>query len=78
MSIPTSNGPSYLLNLILSTTSNNGKSLLMKSRVSSGRYIGDFVDNDGGVEEGEVTRWLNALLSEAGMVGGEEGGTKEQ
>ncbi|CAD6568208.1 MAG: hypothetical protein TREMPRED_004357 [Tremellales sp. Tagirdzhanova-0007] len=72
------NGPTYLLNLTLSTTSNNGKSLLRRSRVVSGRCVGEFVDEDGGVEEGEVMRWLSGLLGEAGMVGAEDGeGMKE-
>jgi signal peptidase complex subunit 2 len=71
-------GPTYLLHVNLSTTSNNGKSLLKKSRVVSGRCVGEFVDEDGGVEEGEVTRWLGGLLGEVGMVGAEDGeGTKE-
>ena len=44
----------------------------------SGRCVGEFVDEDGGVEEGEVMRWLSGLLGEAGMVGAEDGeGMKE-
>ena len=36
------------------------------------------MDEDGGVEEGEVTRWLSGLLGEAGMVGAEDSeGIKE-
>ena len=64
---------------MLSTTSNNGKSLLRKSRVVAGCGVGEFVDEDGGVEEGEVMRWLGGLLVEAGLAGAEEGeGTKEE
>ncbi|ORY32123.1 microsomal signal peptidase 25 kDa subunit-domain-containing protein [Naematelia encephala] len=74
----TSSGPTYLLQLVLSTTSNNGKSLIHKSRVVTGRCVGDFVDVEGGVEEGEVMRWLGGLLSEAGLAGAEEDGVKEQ
>ena len=71
------NGPTYLINLTLSTTSNNGKSLLRKSRIVSGRGVGTFVDEEGGVEEGEVTRWLQGLLGDVGLVGvGEVEGTK--
>ncbi|KAK4685144.1 signal peptidase complex subunit 2, partial [Tremellales sp. Uapishka_1] len=70
-------GPSYLLHLTLSTTSNNGKSLLRKARVVSGKSVGDFIDTDGGVEEGEVGRWVGGLLSEAGLIGAEEEGAKE-
>ncbi|WVQ80008.1 hypothetical protein IAT38_002109 [Cryptococcus sp. DSM 104549] len=66
-------GPTYLLHLNLSTTSNNGKSLIHKSRVVVGRGIGEFVDEAGGVEEGEMVRWLGALLGEAGLVGAEDG-----
>jgi signal peptidase complex subunit 2 len=72
-----SSGPSYLLRLNLSTTSNNGKSLLHKVRVINGRNVGEFVDEDGGVEEGEVVRWIGGLLVEAGLVGAEEEGAKE-
>jgi signal peptidase complex subunit 2 len=73
-----SSGPSYLLRLNLSTTSNNGKSLLHKVRVINGRNVGEFVDEDGGVEEGEVVRWIGGLLVEAGLVGAEEEGAKEE
>ncbi|RSH85675.1 hypothetical protein EHS25_003816 [Saitozyma podzolica] len=71
-------GPSYMLHLHLSTTSNNGKSLLHKARLVSGRRVGEFVDEEGGVEEGEVARWLTALLGEAGLVGAEDEGTKAE
>lgn len=33
--------------------------------------MGELVDYDGGVEEGEVQRWLGGLLGEAGLVGAE-------
>ncbi|WVR09330.1 hypothetical protein IAU60_006396 [Kwoniella sp. DSM 27419] len=69
-------GPSYLLNLNLSTTSNNGKSLIHKSRTVAGKMVGEFVDEEGGVEEGEVIRWLAGILAEAGLVGAEEEGAK--
>ncbi|WVQ72689.1 hypothetical protein IAR50_002249 [Cryptococcus sp. DSM 104548] len=65
-------GPSYLVHLNLSTTSNKGKSLIHKSRVVAGRGIGELVDEAGGVEEGEVLRWLGLILSEAGLVGAED------
>ncbi|TYJ57260.1 hypothetical protein B9479_001993 [Cryptococcus floricola] len=65
-------GPSYLVHLSLSTTSNKGKSLIHKSRVVVGRGIGELVDESGGVEEGEVLRWLRLILSEAGLVGAED------
>lgn len=71
-------GPTYSLHLTLSTTSNNGKSLIHKSRVVAGRGIGEFVDVHGGVEEGEVVRWLSGLLVDAGLVGAEEEGVKEE
>jgi hypothetical protein len=71
-------GPSYILNLTLSTTSNNGKSLLRKARIASGRYVGEFVDQQGGVEEGEVKRWVGGLLSEAGLAGVEDEGVKDE
>jgi signal peptidase complex subunit 2 len=67
-----------MLHLHLSTTSNNGKSLLHKARLVSGRRVGEFVDEEGGVEEGEVARWLTALLGEAGLVGAEDEGTKAE
>jgi hypothetical protein len=73
-----SSGPTYSLHLNLSTTSNNGKSLLHKSRVVAGRGVGEFVDEEGGIEEGEVTRWLSGLLVDAGLVGAEEEGAKEE
>ena len=38
----------------------------------AGRGVGEFVDENGGVEEGEVMRWLNGLLSDAGLPGAEE------
>jgi hypothetical protein len=71
-------GPTYLLQLNLSTTSNNGKSLISKSRVVAGKGVGEFIDQEGGVEEGEVVRWLGSLLTEAGLVGAEEEGAKEE
>lgn len=77
-------GPTYLVNLTLSTTSNNGKSLLSKARIVSGKSVGDFIDAEGKVEEGEVGRWLAKLLSEAGLVGveggaeGDSAGLKEE
>jgi hypothetical protein len=60
-----------MIHLSLSTTSNKGKSLLRKSRIVAGRGVGGFVDVDGGVEQGEVGRWLGGLLTEAGLVGAE-------
>ncbi|KIR77636.1 hypothetical protein I306_05372 [Cryptococcus gattii EJB2] len=59
----------YVVHLALSTTSNNGKSLIHKSRVVVARGVGELVDEDGGVEEGEVKRWLAGVLREAGVVG---------
>ncbi|XAO26026.1 hypothetical protein I312_104859 [Cryptococcus bacillisporus CA1280] len=59
----------YVVHLALSTTSNNGKSLIHKSRVVVARDVGELVDEDGGVEEGEVKRWLAGVLHEAGVVG---------
>lgn len=35
------------------------------------------MDDEGGVEQGEVIRWLSGLLVDAGLVGAEEEGTKE-
>ena len=64
-------GPTYLLRIELSTTSNNGKSLLTQSKVVAGKCIGEMIDEVGGVEEGEVRRWFAGLLSEAGMIGAE-------
>lgn len=76
---PHPRGPTYLVHLTLSTTSNSGKSLIHKARVVSGKPIGEVVDEDGGVEAGEVTRWITTLLTDAGMVGvEEEGGFKEE
>lgn len=72
------NGPIYSISLNLSTTSNNGKSLIHKSRVVAGKTIGEFIDENGGVEEGQVTRWLSGLLVDAGLVGAEEEGKKEE
>lgn len=74
----TGTGPTYLVHLELSTTSNNGKSLIHKSRVVSGKGVGLFVDEEGGVEEGEVRRWLAGLLSDAGLAGAEEEGLKAE
>lgn len=45
---------------------------MRRSRVVRGRCVGEFVDEDGGVEEGEVHRWLSGLLVEAGLAGTEE------
>ena len=56
-----------------STTSNNGKSLIHKSRVVVARGVGELVDEAGGVEEGEVKRWLAGVLREAGVVGVDDG-----
>lgn len=76
---PHPRGPTYLVHLTLSTTSNNGKSLIHKARVVSGKHIGEVVDEDGGVEAGEVQRWIAGLLDEAGLVGvEEEGGFKNE
>lgn len=75
---PHSRGPTYLVHLTLSTTSNSGKSLIHKARVVSGKPIGEVVDEDGGVEVGEVTRWITTLLNDAGMVGVEEEGFKDE
>jgi hypothetical protein len=44
----------------------------------NGRGVGQFVDSDGGVEEGEVRRWVAGVLSDAGLVGAEEEGTKAE
>ncbi|WVN86280.1 uncharacterized protein L203_101443 [Cryptococcus depauperatus CBS 7841] len=71
-------GPSYVLQLNLSTTSNNGKSLIHKSRIVAGKGVGEFVDEEGGVEEGEFKKWLGVLLGEAGLAGTEDEGTKEE
>lgn len=60
------------MHLTLSTTSNNGKSLIHKARVVSGKPVGEVVDTDGGVEEGEVARWIANLLGDAGLVELEE------
>lgn len=67
-----------MIRLTLSTTSNNGKSLLAKSRVVSGRCVGEFVDVTGGVEEGEIGRWVGGLLGVVGLVGVESEGTKQE
>jgi hypothetical protein len=75
---PHPRGPTYLVHLTLSTTSNSGKSLIHKARVVSGKPIGEVVDEDGGVESGEVTRWITTLLNDAGMVGVEEEGFKDE
>lgn len=41
--------------------------------------MGEFVDGDGGVEEGEVVRWLGGLLGDVGLVGAEDTeGVKEK
>ena len=61
------------MHVTLSITSNNGKSLIKKSRVVSGRCVGEFVDEAGGVEEGEAMRWIGGLLSDVGLVGAEDG-----
>lgn len=71
-------GPTYLVHLSLSTTSNNGKSLIHKARVVSGKPVGEVVDENGGLEEGEVTRWIAGLLGEAGLVDVEDEGLKEE
>ena len=70
-------GPTYVVHISLITTSNNGKSLLQKARVVAGRGIGRFIDESGGIEEGEIKRWLAGLFVEAGIIGREEG-TKEE
>lgn len=75
---PHPNGPTYLVHLTLSTTSNNGKSLIHKALVVSGKPVGEVVDEEGGVEEGEVTRWIAGLLGEAGLVDVEDEGLKEE
>ena len=51
--------------------------MIHKSRLISGRYVGEFVDVNGGVEEGEVKRWVGGLLAEAGLTGVDEG-TKDE
>ncbi|KAL7422582.1 hypothetical protein Q5752_003230 [Cryptotrichosporon argae] len=61
-------GPTYLVHLTLTTTSNGGKSLLRRARVVAGRPVGSLVDAAGGVEAGEAARWLDALLADAGVV----------
>lgn len=68
--------PTYILHLELSTTSNNGKSLIHKARVVNGKGVGQFVNAEGGVEQGEVRRWVAGVLSDAGLVGAEEEGGK--
>lgn len=42
--------------------------------------MGEFVDGEGGVEEGEVERWLGGLLGDAGLVDASMGdeGVKEE
>lgn len=40
--------------------------------------MGEFVDEDGGVEEGEVKRWVGGLLADAGLVGAEDEGVKNE
>jgi signal peptidase complex subunit 2 len=77
-SAPLGEGPSYILRLELETKSNNGKSLIHKSRVVSGKGVGQLVDADGGVELGEVRRWVAGVLSDAGLVGAEEEGLKAE
>lgn len=42
----------------------------------SGTGVGGFVDEQGGVEEGEVRRWLAGLLGDAGLAGAEAEGLK--
>ena len=74
----TSPGPSYVVQILLSTTSNNGKSLLHRSRIVAGKRIAELVDQDGGVEGGEVSRWIAHLLVDAGLVGAEAQGVKEE
>lgn len=64
--------------MTISTTSNNGKSLIRKSRVVSGRSVGQMIDEDGGVEEGEVRRWIAGLLVEGGLEGMEQADGKGQ
>ena len=44
----------------------------------SGRYVGEFVDVNGGVEVGVVKRWVGGLLAEVGLPGVEEGGKKDE
>ena len=36
------------------------------------------MDDEGGVEEGQVGRWLEGLLGEAGLVGAEDEGVKNE
>lgn len=52
--------------------------MIHKSRVIAGKGIGEFVDLNGGVEEGMVTRWLSSLLVDAGLPGAEEEGKKDE
>ncbi|WWC93287.1 hypothetical protein V866_000120 [Kwoniella sp. B9012] len=59
-------GPSYNLQLTLSITSNNGKSLIHKSRLIVGKLIGELIDEDGGIEKNEFERWLNTVLDDLG------------
>lgn len=40
--------------------------------------MGQFVDAEGGVEEGEVKRWVAGVLSDAGLVGAEDEGIKAE
>ncbi|WWC90410.1 uncharacterized protein L201_005345 [Kwoniella dendrophila CBS 6074] len=62
-------GPSYNLQLTLSITSNNGKSLIHKSRSVVGKSIGQVIDEQGGVEKNQFTRWLTNVLNDSGLVG---------
>ncbi|OCF57748.1 hypothetical protein L486_05213 [Kwoniella mangroviensis CBS 10435] len=74
-------GPSYNLQLTLSITSNNGKSLIHKSRLIVGKLIGELIDEDGGIEKNEFERWLNTVLDDLGAgVDGEDEfeGNKEE
>ena len=42
----------------------------------NGKGVGQFVNAEGGVEQGEVRRWVAGVLSDAGLVGAEEEGGK--
>ncbi|WVW85309.1 hypothetical protein I302_107347 [Kwoniella bestiolae CBS 10118] len=72
------NGPSYNLQLTLSITSNNGKSLIHKSRLIVGKLVGELVDESGGVEKYEFERWLNTVLDDLGAGENEGEGEKEE
>jgi hypothetical protein len=40
--------------------------------------VADFIDAEGGVEEGQFARWLEGLLGQAGLVSAEDEGVKNE